>query len=112
MPYPQWGNIADKAGLGLMTTGNSGIFGMMPKSGTGAAQTWNAALAVLGSLQYNERARSTPTRSPRAPSVIKSDWQRAQEARLGHELETPRGRGGATAADLRALDAFLSGYNP
>ncbi len=112
LPYPQWGNIADKAGLGLMTTGNSGIFGMMPKSGTGAAQAWNAALAVLGSLQYNERARSTLPRSPRAPAVIKSDWQRAQEARLGHELETPRGRGGATAAELRALDAFLSGYAP
>ena len=95
-----------------MTTGNSGIFGMMPKSGTGAAQAWNAALAVLGSLQYNERARSTLPRSPRAPSVIKSDWQRAQEARLGRELQTPHWRSGASAADLRALDDFLGNYRP
>ena len=112
MPYPQWANVSEKAGLGLMTTGNSGVFGMMPQSGTGAAQAWNAALAVLGALEYNERANRTLDRTPRPPSVIKSDWQRAQEARLGHELEAPRGRYGPTAADLRAYDEFMAGYRP
>ena len=112
LPYPQWANISEKAGLGLMTTGNSGIFGMMPKAGTGAAQAWNAALAVLGSLEYNERAQRTLDRSPRPPSVIKSDWQLAQEARLGRELQTPHFRTGASASDLRALDDFLANYRP
>lgn len=112
LPYPQWANIAEKAGAGLMTTGNSGIFGMMPRSGTGAAQAWNAALAVLGSLEYNERASRTLDRSPRPPSVVKSDWQREQEARLGHELQTPHGRSGPTASDLRLLDQFLSSNKP
>lgn len=112
MPYPQWANVSEKAGLGLMTTGNSGVFGMMPQSGTGAAQAWNAALAVLGALEYNERANRTLDRTPRPPSVIKSDWQRAQEARLGRELEAPRGRYGPTAAELRAYDEFMSGYRP
>ena len=95
-----------------MTTGNSGIFGMMPRSGTGAAQAWNAALAVLGSLEYNERASRTLDRSPRPPSVVKSDWQREQEARLGHELQTPHGRSGPTASDLRLLDQFLGANKP
>ena len=112
LPYPQWANVSEKAGLGLMTTGNSGIFGMMPRAGTGAAQAWNAALAVIGSLEYNERAQRTLDRSPRPPAVIKSDWQLAQEARLGRELQTPHGRSGASAADLRALDDFLGNYRP
>jgi len=112
LPYPQWANVSEKAGLGLMTTGNSGVFGMMPQSGTGAAQAWNAALAVLGALEYNERANRTLDRTPRPPSVIKSDWQREQEARLGRELEAPRGRYGPTAAELRAYDEFMAGYRP
>ena len=112
MPYPQWANIAEKAGAGLMTTGNSGIFGMMPQSGTGAAQAWNAALAVLGSLEYNERARRTLNRSPKPPAVVKSDWQREQEARLGRELPTPGRRPGPTASDLRVLDRFLEANKP
>lgn len=112
LPYPQWANVSEKAGLGLMTTGNSGVFGMMPQSGTGAAQAWNAALAVLGALEYNERANRTLDRTPRPPSVIKSDWQRAQEARLGREMEAPRGRYGPTAAELRAYDEFMAGYRP
>ena len=34
------------------------------------------------------------------------------EARLGRELEAPRGRYGPTAADLRAYDEFMAGYRP
>ena len=63
-----------------MATGNSGLFGMLPKSGAIAAQTWNAALAALGALEYNERARRTIPRRTRQIKAVKTDFAREMDA--------------------------------
>lgn len=112
LPYPQWSEVSDRAGIGLMTTGNSGVFGMMPRSGVGAAQAWNAALAVLGAVEFNERASRALDRRPRAPAVVVTDWQRRMES-LGYPVPSGSSRSQrATAAELRALDHFLSQNAP
>jgi len=82
LPEEQIGAISQALGLGLMTTGNSSIFGAMPKSGTALAQTYNALLAALGTAQYNEQARRAYQRRAKKPSGIKTDYDRRVEAAM------------------------------
>ena len=65
-----------------MTTGNSGIFGAMPKYETALDQTYNALLAALGTAQYNEQARRAYQRRAKKPSGIKTDYDRRGEAAM------------------------------
>jgi len=78
MPEERIGPLSQALGLGLMTTGNSGVFRSMPKSGTALAQTYNALLAATGTLQYNEQARRASKRRSVRPSV-KTDYDRRVE---------------------------------
>jgi len=82
LPEERVGALSQALGLGLMTTGNSGIFRSMPKSGTALAQTYNALLAATGTLQYNEQARRVSKRRAKKPSGIKTDYDRRVEAAL------------------------------
>ena len=82
LPEERIGTLSQALGLGLMTTGNSGIFGVMPKSGSALAQTYNALLAATGTLQYNEQARRASKRRATKPSGIKTDYDRKVEAAL------------------------------
>lgn len=79
-PDSEWADVASRAGIGLMASGNSGLFGMLPKAGTLTAQTWNAALAALGALEYNERAERTIPRSTPPPASVKTDYAREMAA--------------------------------
>jgi endonuclease YncB( thermonuclease family) len=67
-------------GLGLMTSGNSGIFGSMPQSGSAIAQGWNAVLAALGGLGYNEAARAAEARAAAPMREVPTDYARAMAA--------------------------------
>jgi len=67
------------AGMGLMTTGNSGIFNMMPISGSALVQLYNAALAVGGALEYNQRATRTLPYETKRPAGLMSDYQREMQ---------------------------------
>lgn len=61
--------------LGLMTTGNAGLFKYLPRSGNLAAQTWNAALAIGGGLQHNQRADNRPPPKPISkPRYLPDDY--------------------------------------
>jgi len=80
---PLWRKAMKTAGLGLMTTGQSGAFKAMGPGGNAAAQAWNAALAVGGAAEYNAVAaeRSKPRRYA-PPAWMKTDYEkRAEEAR-------------------------------
>ncbi|HMO51246.1 MAG TPA: thermonuclease family protein [Kiritimatiellia bacterium] len=79
LPEERIGPVSQALGLGLMTTGNSGIFGAMPRSGTALAQTYNAVLAALGTVQYNEQARRASKRRAKRPTGIKTDYDRRVE---------------------------------
>lgn len=70
------------AGLGLLTTGNSGIFQKMPISGSALVQLYNATLAVGGALEYNQRATRTLPYETKRPGNILSDYQRDMQRML------------------------------
>ena len=74
------------AGLGLMTTGQSGVFKYMGKAGNIAAQAWNALLAVGGARDYNRQAKQNPVpRKTRTPKGVKSEAERrADEVVAGY----------------------------
>jgi endonuclease YncB( thermonuclease family) len=74
------------AGLGLMTTGQSGVFKHMGKAGNIAAQAWNALLAVGGAHDYNRQAAQNPVpRKTRTPKGVRSDAERrADEVVAGY----------------------------
>ena len=63
-----------------MTTGNTGIFAQMPRSGTASAQIWNAALALLGAIQYNERASAAIQTGTSMSKEIATDYEREMKA--------------------------------
>ena len=72
-------------GSGLMYTGHTGVLSPMGEAGTGIAQTWNAALAVLGAVDYNNRAAkshdktyTSPLQSQK-PAAQKTEQQAAEE---------------------------------
>lgn len=71
-PMNEWGRAL---GSGLMLSGNSGAFSLMPATGSGIAQGWNALLAYLGGRGYNETAASTWDRSVPAPRATMTDKQ-------------------------------------
>jgi hypothetical protein len=65
------------AGLGLMTTGQSGVFKHMGAAGNIAAQAWNALLAVGGAQDYNRQAAQNPVpRKTSKPKGVKSEAER------------------------------------
>ena len=73
---PQSG-LSTALGLGLMTTGQSGVFREMGPAGNIAAQAWNALLAVRGANEFNQQARRNPVpRSTRKPKGVKSEGER------------------------------------
>lgn len=74
------------AGLGLMTTAQSGVFKHMGKAGNIAAQAWNALLAVDGARDYNRQAAQNPVpRKTRTPKGVKSEAEhKADEVLAGY----------------------------
>ena len=68
---------ATMLGLGLMGTGQSGVFREMGPSGNLAAQSWNASLAVLGAGEQRQRASQNPApRRYQQPKSAKSEGER------------------------------------
>ena len=108
-PPERWGTFAQPAGMGLMASGNTGLWGQMPVSGNTLATLYNAVLAVSGAFEYNERAQRAIPYNLSTPAGI-SDARRELE-RLGYNLPAPS-RPRATAAELRALDQFMQTYTP
>ncbi len=79
-PEQKTSELQDILGIGLMTTGNTGIFAQMPRSGTASAQIWNAALALLGAIQYNERASAAIQTGTSMSKEIATDYEREMKA--------------------------------
>jgi endonuclease YncB( thermonuclease family) len=78
------------AGLGLMTSGQSGAFGAMgEKPGGAAAWAWNAAVAITGLYDYHQKAIRAPApRTYSKPVGIPS----ALDQRVARDLESTRRR--------------------
>ena len=73
---PQPSNLGTALGSGLMVTGQSGVFKTMGASGNVAAQTWNAALAVLGAREFNQKASARPGDIVyRPPKAVKTRYE-------------------------------------
>ena len=76
------------AGLGLMTTGQSGVFKHMGKAGNIAAQAWNALLAVGGARDYNRQAAQNPVpRKTRTPKGVRSEAERRADELVAGYLQ-------------------------
>ena len=74
---PQPSNVGNLLGSGLMVTGQSGAFKQMGASGNVAAQTWNAALAVLGAREFNAKANARPNDLVfKAPKALQSEYEK------------------------------------
>ena len=77
VPDTPTSNLATMLGLGLMGTGQSGVFREMGPSGNLAAQSWNASLAVLGAGEQRQRASQNPApRRYQKPKSAKSEGER------------------------------------
>jgi hypothetical protein len=77
-------NALTPLALGLMTTGNTGIFRAMTGSGQGVAQLYNLAVAGAGAAEFNERAMRRYPRNayqPNIPSIYDLERQRIMEER-------------------------------
>jgi endonuclease YncB( thermonuclease family) len=72
-PASDWGTWA---GLGLMTSGQSGLFGAMGEGpGSAAAWTWNAGVAIAGLYDHTQKAIRSPaprkySKQPGVPSAL------------------------------------------
>ena len=108
-PPERWGNFAQPAGVGLMASGNTGLWGQMPVSGNTLATLYNAVLAVSGAFEYNERAARAIPYNLSTPAGI-SDYRRDMERR-GYNLAPPS-RDRFTAAEQRMIDQFMQSYTP
>jgi endonuclease YncB( thermonuclease family) len=108
-PPERWGKFAQPAGVGLMASGNTGLWGQMPISGNTLATLYNAALAVSGAFEYNERARRAIPYNLSTPTYL-SDYRRDMERR-GYNLPPPS-RPRYTAADRRLIETFRSSWAP
>jgi endonuclease YncB( thermonuclease family) len=77
IPDTPQSNLSTTLGLGLMTTGQSGVFKHMGPAGNIAAQAWNALLAVGGARDYNRQAEQNPVpRKTRTPRGVRSEAER------------------------------------
>ena len=108
-PPERWGKFAQPAGVGLMASGNTGLWGQMPISGNTLVTLYNAALAVSGAFEYNERARRAIPYNLSTPTYL-SDYRRDMERR-GYNLPPPS-RPRYTAADRRLIETFRSSWAP
>ncbi|HMP76852.1 MAG TPA: thermonuclease family protein, partial [Kiritimatiellia bacterium] len=73
-------SLATPLGIGLMTTGQSGVFKHMGGSGNVAAQSWNALLAVLGAREFNQQAAQNPVpKTYRRVKALKTERERRAE---------------------------------
>ena len=108
-PPERWGKFAQPAGVGLMASGNTGLWGQMPISGNTLATLYNAALAVSGAFEYNERARRAIPYNLSTPTHL-SDYRREME-RMGYNLPAST-RPRYTAADKRLIEAFRANWAP
>jgi len=108
-PPERWGKFAQPAGVGLMASGNTGLWGQMPISGNTLATLYNAVLAVSGAFEYNERAARAIPYNLSTPAGI-SDYRRDMERR-GYNLAPPS-RDRFTAADRRLIETFRSSWAP
>jgi endonuclease YncB( thermonuclease family) len=64
-------DIMTPLSLGLMTTGNVGLFGALQRAGRGTALGYNTTVAGVGAIEFNERAGrgySYPAYRPNLPS--------------------------------------------
>ena len=76
------------AGLGLMITGQSGVFKHMGPAGNIAAQAWNALLAVGGARDYNRQAAQNPVpRKTRTPKGVRSEAERRADELVAGYLQ-------------------------
>jgi endonuclease YncB( thermonuclease family) len=80
IPEDGGSSITTPLGLGLMTTGQSGVFKHMGPAGNVAAQSWNALLAVLGAREYNQQAEQNPVpKTYRRVKAVKTERERRAE---------------------------------
>lgn len=92
-PASDWGTWA---GLGLMTSGQSGLFGAMGEGpGSAAAWGWNAGVAIAGLYDHTQKAIRNPAprkyyKQPGVPSAL--DRRVAQRDRESRELSEKRFR--------------------
>jgi endonuclease YncB( thermonuclease family) len=63
------------AGLGLMTSGQSGAFRALGPAGNAAAQTWNAGMSALGTWQHAVEGNANTGRVYRLPTSYVTDYQ-------------------------------------
>ena len=74
-PETLYGRALTPAAVGLMTTGNTGIFRTLGRAGPGTGQVYNLIVAALGALEYNERASRTAPREYYLPRGLATDYQ-------------------------------------
>jgi hypothetical protein len=63
------------AGLGLMTSGQSGAFRALGPAGNAAAQTWNAGMSALGTWQHAVEGNANTGRVYRLPIRYPSRYE-------------------------------------
>lgn len=74
-PETLYGRALTPAAIGLMTSGNTGIFRSLGRGGPGVGQVYNLVVAALGALEYNERAARTAPREYYLPRGLVTDYQ-------------------------------------
>ena len=88
-----WDKALTPAAIGLMTTGNTGIFRDLTRSGPGISQLYNLTVAYLGAKNYNTRATRTAPMDAYQPNVrnIRQD-ERDRLLREAREPERSQAR--------------------
>ncbi|MBU4459513.1 MAG: hypothetical protein KJ579_03010 [Verrucomicrobia bacterium] len=66
---------ATLAGLGLMVSGNTGLFRKLGPAGTPAAQTWNTGMSALGTWQHAVEGNSNTGRLYRLPRGYATEYE-------------------------------------
>lgn len=74
-PDSLYGKALTPAAIGLMTSGNTGIFRTLGRGGPGIAQAYNLLVAALGAAEYNERAARTAPSEYYVPHGLATDYQ-------------------------------------
>ena len=78
-----WDKALTPAAIGLMTTGNTGIFRDLTRSGPGISQLYNLTVAYLGAKNYTTRATRTAPMDAYQPPV--RNFRQAERDRLLRE---------------------------
>jgi hypothetical protein len=86
MPASTEVDITTPLGIGLMTTGQAGVFKPMGAAGNAIAQAWNASLAALGAREFNREAEGNPMAvTYRRVKTVKSQHERKTEDVLARQ---------------------------